>query len=643
MMYQDSQTLLEVRGLCASVNGIEILKGLDFTVKRGEVHAIMGPNGSGKSTFAKVLAGPHGLRGHGRRGAVRGPATCSELAPEERARAGVFLAFQYPIEIPGVGNSQFLRLAYNTVQAERGQRRAGPARVRRPRAREDEAAGDEPGFSRAQRQRRLFRRREEAQRDPADGAARAEARDPGRDRLRPGHRRAARRRQGVNHLASKDNAIVLVTHYQRLLELHRARLRARDGGGPHHQDRRQGAGARTRRARLRLDRGRSRRRRAPAHEHRRSPDAGALQPLDSLACRRPQRGAGAAGLAEQPCAPQAVERVGALSRADHARRGLALHRPRRRLRSSRFSRCARRRRLRPRDIERVPIDGGGDAAGVRRRRARAATRPAQPRIAGCGSRHAGRACRPRRGSWRRTWAGTSASRTQLFAALNTAFLHDAAADRRAARHGAGGARASAVHRDAASARPATRAAAGRAESGSAAHADRGLRRAAGRSLFHQRGDRSGACRQRRRSRHVRVQRESAEAFHMASCAVSLARASRYHSVSVALGAQISRLRSRGRCRPPRAPSAARRPGADRRRAARRHPHASSTMPQPQWHQPATAQMHRRRRRARGVQRQRHGAPRRAANRFVAVQPQPAVERQGAWSTPSRSSRFSPTT
>src|SRR3977135_2220257 len=107
MISQDSKTLLEVRGLRATVNGIEILKGIDLTVRLGEVHAIMGPNGSGKSTFAKVLAGhpayvvPAGeVRYEGR--------DLLDRKPEERARAGVFLAFQYPVEIPGVANSQFL-------------------------------------------------------------------------------------------------------------------------------------------------------------------------------------------------------------------------------------------------------------------------------------------------------------------------------------------------------------------------------------------------------------------------------------------------------------------------------------------------------------------------------------------------------
>ncbi|MDX6711155.1 MAG: Fe-S cluster assembly ATP-binding protein, partial [Blastocatellia bacterium] len=104
--------MLEIRDLHATVDGNEILKGIDLTVNKGEVHAIMGPNGSGKSTLAKILAGHPAY--HVTRGEVLFEGqNLLELPPDERAREGVFLAFQYPVEIPGVSNAQFLRMAYN--------------------------------------------------------------------------------------------------------------------------------------------------------------------------------------------------------------------------------------------------------------------------------------------------------------------------------------------------------------------------------------------------------------------------------------------------------------------------------------------------------------------------------------------------
>ena len=108
--------LLEIKDLQVSINDNKILKNLNLTIQKGEIHAIMGPNGSGKSTFSKVLAG------HPAYSIVSGEilfkgSSILDLEPEERSHLGIFLAFQYPIEIPGVSNEDFLRLAYNSKQA----------------------------------------------------------------------------------------------------------------------------------------------------------------------------------------------------------------------------------------------------------------------------------------------------------------------------------------------------------------------------------------------------------------------------------------------------------------------------------------------------------------------------------------------
>jgi Fe-S cluster assembly ATP-binding protein len=111
--------ILEIVDLHATVGGTEILRGIDLSMGAGEVHAIMGPNGSGKSTLAHVLAGREGYEVTA--GSVRYDGKdLLALAPEERAREGVFLAFQYPVEIPGVGNSYFLRTALNAIRKHRG-------------------------------------------------------------------------------------------------------------------------------------------------------------------------------------------------------------------------------------------------------------------------------------------------------------------------------------------------------------------------------------------------------------------------------------------------------------------------------------------------------------------------------------------
>ena len=120
MAAADAPALLEVEGLKASVQGgLQILKGVNFTVKRGEVHAIMGPNGSGKSTFSKVLVGHPAYAVDGGSAQFRGE-DLLDSAPEVRAQDGVFLAFQYPVEIPGVSNTDFLRLAVNKRRGAQG-------------------------------------------------------------------------------------------------------------------------------------------------------------------------------------------------------------------------------------------------------------------------------------------------------------------------------------------------------------------------------------------------------------------------------------------------------------------------------------------------------------------------------------------
>ncbi|MCW5622109.1 MAG: ATP-binding cassette domain-containing protein, partial [Burkholderiales bacterium] len=119
------KNILEVRDLAASINGVPILKGMNLTIGAGEVHAIMGPNGSGKSTFAKVLAGHPAYEVTAGEVLFRGE-NLLEMEADARARAGVFLGFQYPIEVPGVTNGAFLRLAYNTVQGARGKDELDP-------------------------------------------------------------------------------------------------------------------------------------------------------------------------------------------------------------------------------------------------------------------------------------------------------------------------------------------------------------------------------------------------------------------------------------------------------------------------------------------------------------------------------------
>ena len=216
MIHQDSKTILEVSGLRAAVEGVEILKGVDLIVKSGEVHAIMGTNGSGKSTFAKVLAGHSAYQVTGGSVLFEGQ-NLFDLEPEERARAGVFLAFQYPIEIPGVSNSHFLRLAYNTLQSQRGKDELDPLEFEdfvREKMRLLEMnpnfldRGVNEGFSGGEKKRNEILQ-----------MALLEPRLAILDETDSGLDIDALRivTNGVNKLANKDNAIILVTHYQRML------------------------------------------------------------------------------------------------------------------------------------------------------------------------------------------------------------------------------------------------------------------------------------------------------------------------------------------------------------------------------------------------------------------------------------------
>jgi Fe-S cluster assembly ATP-binding protein len=209
--------MLSIKNLHASIDGKEILKGINLEIKVGEVHAIMGPNGSGKSTLAAVLAGRSEYE------VTEGEVTYNgtdllELSPEDRAREGVFLAFQYPIEIPGVSNVNFLKTAINEIRAYKG---LEPMEAKdflmmlKEKQKLVELDGKltnrsvNEGFSGGEKKRNeIFQM---AMLDPK--LAILDETDSGLDI--DALRIVA---NGVNKLKSKDNATIIITHYQRLLD-----------------------------------------------------------------------------------------------------------------------------------------------------------------------------------------------------------------------------------------------------------------------------------------------------------------------------------------------------------------------------------------------------------------------------------------
>tara|TARA_R110001592_G_scaffold7126_1_gene40155 strand:- start:20943 stop:21701 length:759 start_codon:yes stop_codon:yes gene_type:complete len=209
--------MLEIKNLHASVDGKEILKGLNLSIKPGEVHAIMGPNGSGKSTLSQVLAGNDAYE------VTAGSVTYQgkdllEMATEERAREGIFLAFQYPVEIPGVSNLQFMKTAINNIRQHRGLDEINAGEFMKQAKAKIEQVDLDPaflkrgvneGFSGGEKKRNeimqmLMLEPTLAILDETDSGLDIDALKVVAD--------------GVNALRSPDKSVVMITHYQRLLD-----------------------------------------------------------------------------------------------------------------------------------------------------------------------------------------------------------------------------------------------------------------------------------------------------------------------------------------------------------------------------------------------------------------------------------------
>jgi len=209
--------MLEIKNLHATVDGNEILRGLDLTLPAGEVHAIMGPNGSGKSTLSYVLAGRDGYEVTQGEVLLRGE-NILELEPEERAAAGIFLAFQYPIEIPGVPNTTFLKEAVNALRKARGEEQLDAMqflKILRAKIKELEIPEEflkravNAGFSGGEKKRNEILQM--AMLEPS--VAILDETDSGLDI--DALKSVA---DGVNAMRSPDRTMLVITHYQRLLD-----------------------------------------------------------------------------------------------------------------------------------------------------------------------------------------------------------------------------------------------------------------------------------------------------------------------------------------------------------------------------------------------------------------------------------------
>ena len=210
-------TLLEVKNLHVSIDDNEILKGFNLKINQGEIHAIMGPNGSGKSTFSKVLAGHPAYSITDGEILFKG-LSILDLEPEQRSHLGIFLAFQYPIEIPGVSNEDFLRLAYNAKQKFKNQPEVDPLEFLMIINQKLELVDMSPtflsrnvneGFSGGEKKRNeilqmVLLDSELSILDETDSGLDIDA--------------LKIISQGINTFMSKEKAIILITHYQRLLD-----------------------------------------------------------------------------------------------------------------------------------------------------------------------------------------------------------------------------------------------------------------------------------------------------------------------------------------------------------------------------------------------------------------------------------------